>query len=273
MNLIWESAERSPAALNMDHSSSPATALQGQDKDPVCGMTVDPATAKHKLEHAGKTYYFCCAPCLEKFRSDPDSYPSGRKTSGMGMRVANIGVALAPQLSEKKPSETKTSEPKTQEIRVSQIKNAAAAPAAGAYVCPMCPEVRASKPGPCPRCGMALESEMPAATPRVEYTCPMHPEIVRPGPGSCPICGMALEPRTVAAQEEENPELRDMTRRFWISVALTAPLLAIAMADMLPGMQVQRVCRRAGCPGLNWFSRRRSYSGADGRSSSAVGLP
>ena len=80
-----------------------------------------------------------------------------------------------------------------------------------------------------------------AAATRVEYTCPMHPEIVRPGPGQCPICGMTLEPRTVTAQEEDNPELRDMTRRFWISVALTAPLLVIAMGDMLPGMPVQRL--------------------------------
>ena len=70
----------------------------------------------------------------------------------------------------------------------------------------------------------------------MEYTCPMHPEIVRPGPGNCPICGMALEPRNVTAQEEDNPELRDMTRRFWISVALTVPLLVIAMGHMLPGM-------------------------------------
>jgi len=61
----------------------------------------------------------------------------------------------------------------------------------------------------------------------------MHPEIVRPAPGSCPVCGMALEPRTVTATREENPELRDMTRRFWIGVALTAPLLAIAMGSML----------------------------------------
>ena len=80
-----------------------------------------------------------------------------------------------------------------------------------------------------------------AAATRVEYTCPMHPEIVRPGPGQCPICGMALEPRTVTAQEEDNPELRDMTRRFWISVALTAPLLVVAMGDMLPGMPMQRL--------------------------------
>jgi Cu+-exporting ATPase len=66
----------------------------------------------------------------------------------------------------------------------------------------------------------------------------MHPEIVRQEPGSCPICGMALEPRTVSLAEEDNPELRDMTRRFWVSAALTAPLLAIAMADMLPAMPV-----------------------------------
>jgi Cu+-exporting ATPase len=88
---------------------------------------------------------------------------------------------------------------------------------------------------------MALEREMPIAATRVEYTCPMHPEIVRPGPGHCPICGMALEPRTVTAQEEENPELPDMTRRFWISLAFTAPLLAIAMEHMLPGMPTQRL--------------------------------
>src|SRR5438105_835121 len=103
----------------------------------------------------------------------------------------------------------------------------------------MCPEVRQSGPGPCPKCGMALEPESPLAATKIEYTCPMHPEIVRSGPGSCPICGMALEPRPVVAPEEENPELRDMSRRFWISLVLTIPLLAIAMADMLPGMLMQ----------------------------------
>ena len=95
---------------------------------------------------------------------------------------------------------------------------------------------------------MALEPEFPAWMSKTEYTCPMHPEIVRDQPGSCPICGMALEPRTVTATEEENPELRDMTRRFWISVALTAPLLAIAMADMLPGASMRRAIPAAWLP-------------------------
>src|SRR3990172_3196961 len=72
------------------------------------------------------------------------------------------------------------------------------------------------------------------------YTCPMHPEIRQPGPGSCPICGMALEPRIVTGEEEISPELMDMTRRFWISLVLTAPLLFLAMSEMLPAQPVQR---------------------------------
>jgi P-type Cu+ transporter len=120
------------------------------------------------------------------------------------------------------------------------------------YVCPMCPEVREPKPGACPSCGMALESDVPVASRRTEYTCPMHPEIIRSEPGSCPICGMALEPRTVTAGEEENPELRDMSRRFWISLVLTVPLLAIAMASMLWKMQFQRILSGAVLPWLEF---------------------
>jgi Cu+-exporting ATPase len=97
---------------------------------------------------------------------------------------------------------------------------------------------------------MALELEVPIAATRTEYTCPMHAEIVRPGPGSCPICGMALEPRTVSAAAEENPELRDMTRRFWISLALTVPLMAIAMAVMLWPMSLHGVLPSAALPWL-----------------------
>jgi Cu+-exporting ATPase len=97
---------------------------------------------------------------------------------------------------------------------------------------------------------MALEPEIPTASTRTEYTCPMHPEIVRPAPGSCPICGMALEPRTVTATAEENPELRDMTRRFGISLVLTAPLMAIAMAAMFWEMPLHRVLPGAAPPWL-----------------------
>ena len=94
----------------------------------------------------------------------------------------------------------------------------------------MDPEVRESKPGACPKCGMALEPET------VEYTCPMHPEIVRNGPGNCPICGMALEPRISAGvHEEDDSELRSMQRRFWVGVALSIPLLAISMGGMAAG--------------------------------------
>ncbi|HET7634195.1 MAG TPA: copper-translocating P-type ATPase [Burkholderiales bacterium] len=107
-----------------------------------------------------------------------------------------------------------------------------------AYTCPMHPEIVQDKPGDCPKCGMALEPMLPTA-PAIEYTCPMHPQIVRSGPGSCPICGMALEPRTPSLEQQEDPELTSMTRRFRIGVALTIPLLVLvlAMGDMIPGVR------------------------------------
>ncbi|OGA68457.1 MAG: copper-translocating P-type ATPase [Betaproteobacteria bacterium RIFCSPLOWO2_12_FULL_68_20] len=91
----------------------------------------------------------------------------------------------------------------------------------------MHPEIVQDKPGSCPKCGMALVTAVPAAPAAGGYTCPMHPEIVQDKPGSCPKCGMALVP--IAAQEEENAELRDMTRRFWAGTALSVPLVALAM--------------------------------------------
>jgi Cu+-exporting ATPase len=105
------------------------------------------------------------------------------------------------------------------------------------YTCPMHPEIRQPNPGNCPKCGMALES---AGTPRpaikTDYVCPMHPEVIQDHPGNCPKCGMALEPRTIA-MEEENPELVNMTRRFWISTILAVPVFLLAMtADLLPSL-------------------------------------
>jgi Cu+-exporting ATPase len=132
-------------------------------RDPVCGMTVDPATAKYRARHGGQDFYFCAASCQARFEADPDAFLEPKPHAGEPPRAAG-----------------------------------------------------------------------PPAPPGAEYTCPMHPEVVRPGPGTCPICGMALEPRVATAGEERNPELEDMTRRFWISLALTAPVLFLAMGEMLP---------------------------------------
>jgi P-type Cu+ transporter len=133
-------------------------------KDPICGMTVDPARAAAKRERAGKTYFFCSEPCAKKF--DAQQISANATASAAEKLPAPIGV---------------------------------------------------------------------------EYTCPMHPQIIRQGPGSCPICGMALEPRTATAHQEENPELTSMSRRFWISAALSLPVFLLGMSDLLPGQPVQGV--------------------------------
>ena len=100
----------------------------------------------------------------------------------------------------------------------------------------MCAGVESDEPGVCPNCGMALERNPTFREPaKTIYTCPMHPQIEQDHPGNCPICGMALEPKNVAAgTEEENAELRDMTRRFWIGSALTLPVFVVAMAHLFP---------------------------------------
>ena len=127
-------------------------------KDPVCGMTVDPATTPHRHTHHGQTYFFCSAGCRTKFAAEPAKY-----------------------------------------LDASARESAAPAPAG------------------------------------TIYTCPMHPEIRQEGPGACPICGMALEPEMPAADAGPNVELIDMTRRFWIGVMLTAPVVALEMGGHLFG--------------------------------------
>ena len=180
----------------------PAEANAPQVTDPVCGMRIDPRKAAGSTEHHGRTIHFCGQGCLKKFVADPGRYTNEDRTA-----VPKPG-----------PEATSAVTPKT------------------VYVCPMDPEVRSDRPGPCPKCGMALEAAgvAPPAT-KTEYVCPMHPEIVRSEPGNCPICGMALEPRTITVDEPENPELVDMTRRFRVGVALTVPVFLLAMGDMLPG--------------------------------------
>jgi len=144
------------------HSHHPhqAGAASGA-RDPVCGMTVDPAKSPHHASHVGQTYYFCCAGCRSKFVAEPEKY----------RRKAAAQPPATPGAS-----------------------------AAGAI-----------------------------------YTCPMHPEIRQVGPGACPICGMALEPVTTTAESAPNPELIDMTRRFWIGLALSVPVVALEMGGHLTG--------------------------------------
>ncbi|MGA8538040.1 MAG: heavy metal translocating P-type ATPase, partial [Terriglobales bacterium] len=220
----------------VDITRSPKT----KQKDPVCDMDVNPASARHKTLHDGKEYFFCSAGCLAKFQTNPEKVLSSTPRP-MGSALVSLGgTAGAPAPPELiMPTLTKPA-PAPVPLQTDSKKSRA-------YVCPMCPEVRQLAPGPCPKCGMALEPESPAlAATKTEYTCPMHQEIVRGEPGSCPICGMALEQRTVTL-EEDNPELRDMTKRFWISLALTVPLLAITMGSMLwPHFFVRRVDTLAG---------------------------
>jgi Cu+-exporting ATPase len=139
------------------HSHGPGADAGKTVVDPVCGMSVNPATAHETAEHDGQSYYFCSTGCRTKFQADPDRY-----------------------------------------------LNPAPAPAA-------------------PEDSDAI------------YTCPMHPQIRQAGPGSCPICGMALEPEVVTADSGPNPELADMTRRFWVGLALAAPVFGLEMGAHLLG--------------------------------------
>ncbi len=165
-------------------------------------MDVNPESSPYSHEHDGESYYFCSEHCLIKFRENPDKF-------------------LFPELQAKKePAEARE----------------------GDYFCPMCPEVHSTKPAPCPKCGMALEfAGEPASLQRTEWTCPMHPEVVQDTPGDCPKCGMALEPNTVTVEEEENPELVDMKRRFWIALSLSIPVMVSAMGMHIPGQPLERL--------------------------------
>ena len=178
--------------------------------DPVCEMSVDPLRAASSVVYDGRTYYFCSNYCHEKFLAAPDQFTDD-----------------TPQFSAPQPSS-----------------------GGMIYTCPMHPEVRQDHPGTCPKCGMTLEPVDDAtAANKVEYSCPMHPQIVRDQPGSCPICGMALEPRTVTLEEGVNPEMADMSRRFWVGLALGLPVFLLAMSDMLPGKPLHQLLSMSA---MNW---------------------
>jgi Cu+-exporting ATPase len=185
--------------------------------DPICDMQVEPGSAAAKHDYDGETYYFCSVHCQKLFQTDPAKHLAAAEAR-----------QKAPQEREQHQAHHQLAPTK------SEVRGAI-------YTCPMDPEVRQESAGACPRCGMALEPLVVAAPlSKTEYICPMHPEVVRDAPGSCLLCGMALEPRTVTLEEEKNPELKDMTRRFWVGVVLSIPVLLVAMSDILPGQPLHR---------------------------------
>lgn len=173
------------------------------ERDPVCGMTVDPQRAAAKAEHAGNAYYFCCKSCAEKFRAEPVKYlhakaPMNVPLQGQIIQLGGIGptttIAPAPLAP---PSVSSNSGSATRPLTASAVQSAA-------------------------------------------YICPMDPEVQQDHPGACPKCGMALEPRIATAEEQENPELGSMRRRLRVGAVLTVPILAAAMSDILPGAPLER---------------------------------
>jgi P-type Cu+ transporter len=191
----------------MSNPPAPPSAKGGEvgfsGKDPVCGMNVDPSATSLKHEFQGETYFFCNRHCLEKFQKDPEKYLSHQS------QFEPMPSGAGPEM-------------------------------CTGYTCPMHPDVKQENSGPCPQCGMALEPVTTALTgTKTEWICPMDPEVISDKPGSCPKCGMALEPRTISLEEEENPELIDMTRRFIISLILTIPVVFIAMHHMVPGFSLE----------------------------------
>ena len=191
-------------------------------RDPVCGMMVDPATTPHRAEHAGEPYYFCCAGCAEKFVVDPERYLTKSESLAHGPSAAVDGVRdLVCGM---------TVDPHTTPHRgqhAGQPYYFCSAGCAAKFAAD--PEKYLTK----------ADAKPPQAVPEgTIYTCPMHPQIRHVGPGSCPICGMALEPELASAEAEPNPELADMSRRFWTGLVLTLPVLALEMGGHLTNLHM-----------------------------------
>ena len=198
-------------------------------KDPVCGMSVDAATAKHRFEHDGTTYYFCCDGCRTKFAADPARYLSAEPSPhahhhhhaepaapGVGLAVKDLVCGMS--------------------VDSATAKHKADHAGATSYFCSgSCRDKFVANPAKY----LAPQPAKPAeAAPGVMYTCPMHPQIRQLGPGSRPICGMALEPEVPTAETGPNPELIDMKRRFWIGLTLAVPVFVLEMAGHLTNLHM-----------------------------------
>ena len=205
------------------------TALAPLAIDPVCGMSVDPATAKHRHEHGGTAYVFCSAGCRTKFVADPARFLAPAPAIE---RVARPATSMALE----SPAATLVEDPVCgMTVDAATSKHRHDHNGATYHFCSAgCRTKFIADPA------KYLASAPAAASVAVPegtiYTCPMHPEIRQVGPGSCPICGMALEPDLVTADAGPNPELADMTRRFWIGLVLAVPVLILEMGGHLTGL-------------------------------------
>ncbi|HXC66032.1 MAG TPA: HAD-IC family P-type ATPase, partial [Nitrospiraceae bacterium] len=204
--------------------------------DPICGMTVDPASAAGSHEHKGQRYYFCGLSCLERFKADPErvlqpqlvsaAKPTTRKPLTMLQPAPVImgPVAVDPVCGMTVQQATAAGSYEFQGktyyfCAASCLTKFRAEP--NYYLTP--PDQRAPRVTPVPSGGV------------VEYICPMDPEVLETKPGACRICGMALEPKVVSLNDEGNPELEDMTRRFWVCLGPSILVMLSAMVEMVPG--------------------------------------
>ena len=191
--------------------------------DPVCGMTVDPARAAARVEHDGTTYSFCSKGCAAKFTADPKKYLSGTREP---MAHAHAPAPLLQLGGLKRTEDRGTENLRTKNLRTENLRTE-----------------NLGTPNAEPR-----TPNHPSSS--TDWVCPMDPDVVSDRPGACPKCGMALEPRVATLSDAPNPELVDMTRRFWIGTALGAPVFAIAMGDMVTG---GALAHRLGTAAVNWI--------------------
>lgn len=202
---------KAPPPLDLAAPPAAPAALPETVKDPVCGMDVktDPEAGKPSTVHEGRTYFFCCNGCKTKFEADPQKYLAPVKDPVCGMSV-EPGTAKYSARHEKKPYFFCSSSCETK-FKADPVRY-----------------VGGAAPPPPPQ-------DVPEGT---IYTCPMDPQIRQIGPGICPICGMALEPEIVTLDTGPNEELADMTRRFWIGLALTVPVFVLEMGQHLLGLHL-----------------------------------
>ncbi len=222
--------------------------------DPICGMTVDPATAAGSHDHLGQSYYFCGLSCLERFKADPER-------ALQPQLVSSAKPTIRRPLPMMQPAPLATGAAAIDPVCGMTVQQATAA---GSYAyqgktyyfcATSCltkfranpihyltpPEQRAPQVMPVPSGGV------------VEYICPMDPEVLETQPGACRICGMALEPKVVSLEDERNPELEDMSKRFWICLAPSLLVMLLAMVDMVPGLSLPDVFTGSVRNWVQWF--------------------